>query len=133
MFVVASPVDADAPLASARDTPAIPNVGKVLLRRLLFGERFDMAQFSRPFGHIGTNRHRYATPRIDAGASVKKVIKCLHRMLDPNDCSAASRHRGPSMSNRRASWCAITTGSSCLCLFRGRAGAAISGQAAQQT
>jgi hypothetical protein len=53
MFVVASPVDADAPLASARDTPAIPNAGKTFLRRLLFGERFAMAQFSRPFGHIG--------------------------------------------------------------------------------
>jgi len=47
MFVVASPVDADAPLASARDTPAIPNAGKALLRRLLFEERFDMGQFSR--------------------------------------------------------------------------------------
>jgi hypothetical protein len=34
MFVVASPIDADAPLASARDT--------ALLRRLLFEERFDI-------------------------------------------------------------------------------------------
>jgi hypothetical protein len=45
MFDVASPVDADAPLASARVTPAIPNAGKAkaLLGRLLFEEHFDMA------------------------------------------------------------------------------------------
>jgi hypothetical protein len=42
-LVVASPVDADAALASARVTPAIPNAGKALLGRLLFEERFDMA------------------------------------------------------------------------------------------
>jgi len=29
-------------VASARDTPAIPNAGKALLRRLFFEERFDM-------------------------------------------------------------------------------------------
>ena len=56
MFVVASPVDADAPLASARDTPAIPNADKALLRRFLFEERLDMAQFSRPFGQQVTWR-----------------------------------------------------------------------------
>src|SRR5262249_38256718 len=49
--VVASPVDAIAPLASERDKPVIPNAGTALLRRLLFfEERFDMAQASRPFG-----------------------------------------------------------------------------------
>ena len=49
--VVVSPVDAVAPLASERDKPVTPNTGKALLRRLLFfEERFDMAQFSRPFG-----------------------------------------------------------------------------------
>jgi len=53
MFVVASLVDADALLASARDTPAIPNADKALLRRLLFEERLDMPQFSHQFGHIG--------------------------------------------------------------------------------
>jgi hypothetical protein len=48
----ASPVDAVAPLASERDKPVIPNAGTALLRRFLFfEERFDMAQFSRPFGH----------------------------------------------------------------------------------
>jgi hypothetical protein len=46
----ASLVEAHAPLAIERDTPANPNAGKALLRRLLFEERFDMAQFSRPFG-----------------------------------------------------------------------------------
>ena len=45
--------DADAPLASARVTPAIPNTGKAFLRRLLFKMRFDTAQFPGPFGHIG--------------------------------------------------------------------------------
>jgi hypothetical protein len=49
MFVVAWSVDADAPLASAKDTAAIPNAGKALLRRLLSEERFDMAHFSPPF------------------------------------------------------------------------------------
>jgi hypothetical protein len=58
MFVVASPVDADAPLASARDAPAIPNTGKALVP-LLFEEPFDMAQFSRPFGHIGPINRSY--------------------------------------------------------------------------
>jgi hypothetical protein len=43
MLIVASLVDADAPLASARDTPAIPNAGKTFCR-LLFEKRFDMAQ-----------------------------------------------------------------------------------------
>jgi hypothetical protein len=43
MLVVAAPVDADPPLASARDTLAIPNAGKALFRRLVFEERFDMA------------------------------------------------------------------------------------------
>jgi len=52
MFVVASLFDAFAPLASERATPATPNAGKVLLRRLLFEARVDMAQFSHPFGHI---------------------------------------------------------------------------------
>jgi hypothetical protein len=59
MFVVASSVDADAPLASARDTAAIPKAGKALLRRLPFEVRFDMAQFPRPFGHI--DRFRMST------------------------------------------------------------------------
>jgi hypothetical protein len=40
-----------APLASERDKPVIPNAGTALLRRLLFNARFDMAQFSHPFGH----------------------------------------------------------------------------------
>jgi hypothetical protein len=51
MFVVASSVDADAPLASARDTAAIPKAGKALPRRFPFEVRFDMAQFPRPFGN----------------------------------------------------------------------------------
>ena len=49
--VVVSPVDAVAPLASEKDTPANPNAGKALVRRLLFfEERFDMAQCSHQFG-----------------------------------------------------------------------------------
>jgi hypothetical protein len=48
MFVVASPIDA-APLASVRDTR------KALHRRLLFEERFDVAQFSSLFGAHWTN------------------------------------------------------------------------------
>jgi hypothetical protein len=43
MFVVAWQVDADAPLANARDTAAIPNAGKALLGHLFFEEHFDMA------------------------------------------------------------------------------------------
>jgi len=44
-------VEAHAPLAIERDTPANPNAGKALLRRLLFfEERFDMAQRSHQFG-----------------------------------------------------------------------------------
>jgi hypothetical protein len=51
VFAIASLVEAHAPLAIERDTPANPNAGNVLLRRLLFFEgRFDMAQFSGPFG-----------------------------------------------------------------------------------
>jgi hypothetical protein len=50
-LAVASLVEAQAPPAIERDTPANPNAGKALLRRLLFfEERFDMAQFSRLFG-----------------------------------------------------------------------------------
>jgi hypothetical protein len=51
--VVPSPVDAVAPLANERDKPVIPNAGTtaLLLRLLFFGARFDMAQFSDPFGH----------------------------------------------------------------------------------
>jgi hypothetical protein len=56
MFVVASPIDADAPLASTRDAPAIPNAGKALLRRLLFEERFDIAQF--PCRHRQRDKHQ---------------------------------------------------------------------------
>jgi hypothetical protein len=43
MFVVALLVDADAVLANARDTAAMPNAGEALLRRLLFDERCDKA------------------------------------------------------------------------------------------
>jgi hypothetical protein len=58
MFVVASSIDADAPLASTGDTLATPDAGRALLRCLLFEERFDMAQFPRPFGHIGPINRR---------------------------------------------------------------------------
>jgi hypothetical protein len=51
-LAAASLVEAHAPLASEKDTPASPNAGKTLLRRLLFEERFDMAQFSHRCGHI---------------------------------------------------------------------------------
>jgi hypothetical protein len=44
MFVDSSLVDADAAPASARDTPAIPKTGKPLLRRLAFGECFDIGK-----------------------------------------------------------------------------------------
>jgi hypothetical protein len=50
MLVVASPVEAEAPLASARDMPAIPNADKALVRRSFFRGRLDMAQFSNPLG-----------------------------------------------------------------------------------
>jgi hypothetical protein len=43
MFAVASPIDADAPLASAGDT--------ALLGRLLFKERFDMARLPSVRAH----------------------------------------------------------------------------------
>jgi hypothetical protein len=53
VFAIAALVEAHAPLAIERDTPANPNAGKALLRRLLFfEERFDMAQFSPLSGHI---------------------------------------------------------------------------------
>ena len=73
MFVVASPVDADAPLASARDTTAIPNVGKASL----FEERFDIAQLSRPFGH-SSNR---PLPAANRGRRLRR--------LSPVTCYAA--------------------------------------------
>ena len=75
MFVVACSIDADAPLASAKDTAAIPNAGKALLRRLLSEERFDIAHFSSPFGQIGPiDRFRMstATPCTD-GANIKEL------------------------------------------------------------
>jgi hypothetical protein len=53
VFADASLIEAHAPPAIERDTPANPNAGKALLRRFVFEERFDMAQFSRLFGHIG--------------------------------------------------------------------------------
>jgi hypothetical protein len=55
-FAVPSLVEADAPLASARDTLAIPNAGNALLRRLFFEERFDMAQSPIRLGEYWTNR-----------------------------------------------------------------------------
>jgi hypothetical protein len=55
----------------------IPNAGTALLRRLLFSEeRFDMAQFSRLFGHIGPI-DTATLFRLDPGASVKKVRNCI--------------------------------------------------------
>jgi hypothetical protein len=51
VFAIAWLVEAHAPLAIEKDTPANPNAGKVLLRPLLFfEERFDMVQFSRLSG-----------------------------------------------------------------------------------
>jgi len=51
IFALASLVEAHAPLAIERDTPANPKAGKDLPRRLLFEERFDMAQFSHLLRH----------------------------------------------------------------------------------
>ena len=54
------------------------------------------------------------------------------RRYDRRRCpNAASRHRGPSKNSPPASWCAITTGQVlAYCLFRGRAGTKIGGEAA---
>jgi hypothetical protein len=55
----------------------IPKAGTALLRRLLFFEaRFDMAQFSRLFGHIEPI-DTATLFRLDPGTSVKKVRNCL--------------------------------------------------------
>jgi hypothetical protein len=59
-IALASPVEAHAPLAIESDTPAKPSAGKALPRRLVFEERFDMAQFSHlleagsPIAHTAT-------------------------------------------------------------------------------
>ena len=66
-------VEAHAPLASEKDTPANPNAGKALLRRLHFEERFDMAQFSRPFGHI----EPIDTARLRPTQTIAQVSKKL--------------------------------------------------------
>jgi len=73
MFVVASPVDTDAPLASARDTTAIPSAGKALL----FEEHFDVAQFSHPFGH-SSNRPMPAANRGDDCAGSRRLLFTRH-------------------------------------------------------
>ena len=44
VFADASLVEAHAPLAIERDTPN-PKAGKGLLRRLAFGDRFDIGQY----------------------------------------------------------------------------------------
>ena len=75
MFADASLVEAQAPLASEKDTPAKPNAGRALLRRLaFFEERFDMVQFSHLSG-IGPVRRCYVTFGIDRDASLKKVME----------------------------------------------------------
>ena len=62
-MAAATLVEAHAPLAIERDTPANPSAGKTLLRRLFFEERFDMAQSSR-LGHIEPiDRKNTATSR----------------------------------------------------------------------
>jgi hypothetical protein len=48
VFADATLVEAHAPLAIERDTPANPKAGKALLRRLVFGERFDIQRLPRP-------------------------------------------------------------------------------------
>jgi hypothetical protein len=74
VFADASPVEAQAPLASENDTPAKPNAGRALLRRLgFFEERFDMVQFSHLPG-IEPVRGRYVTSGIDADANLKEVM-----------------------------------------------------------
>src|SRR6516165_4141380 len=61
VFADASSVEAHAPLAIERDTPANPNTGKALLRRLRFlDECFGMAQFSHLLGRIEPIAHRYS-------------------------------------------------------------------------
>jgi hypothetical protein len=80
VFAVASLVEAHAPLASENDTPASPNAGRVLLRRLLFfEERFDMAQFS--LLGIGPARYCYVTFGIEISASIKNMRKKMSREL----------------------------------------------------
>jgi hypothetical protein len=75
VFADASPVEAQAPLASENDTPAKPNAGRALLRRLVFfEERFDMVQFSHLSG-IGPVRERYVTSGIDSEANLKEVME----------------------------------------------------------
>ena len=66
-------VEAHAPLAIERDTPANPNAGKALLRRLRLDERFSMAPFSCLLGHIEPAAQRRYSFRVDTGASDKKV------------------------------------------------------------
>jgi hypothetical protein len=55
VFADASSVEAHAPAAIERDTPANPNAGKALLRRLRLEDRFDMAQFSHLFSSRPTS------------------------------------------------------------------------------
>ena len=79
MFVVASPIDADAPLASARETPAIPNAGKALLRRLLFEERFDMAQFPVRLGTLDQLIDRMSTLMLSPAQTAGQISKKLRK------------------------------------------------------
>ena len=58
-----------------RDTPAKPNAGKALLRRLRLEERFSIAQHSCLLGHIKTTAHDDTRSSVATGASVKKVRK----------------------------------------------------------
>jgi hypothetical protein len=79
----ASSVEAQAPLAIERDTPANPNAGKALLRRLRLDERFSMAPFSCLLGHIEPAAQQRYSFRVDTGTSDKKV----RNRIGAADCS----------------------------------------------
>jgi hypothetical protein len=77
VFAVASLVEAHAPLASEKDTPAKPNAGKALLRRLLFIEgRFDMAHSSIRAGPCAHHPLLVLSPAYFFTTAAAKICRC---------------------------------------------------------
>jgi hypothetical protein len=80
----ASLIEAHAPPAIERDTPAKPIAGKALLRRLLFEERFDMAQSPSVWGTLNQSRYCYVTFRLDPAQVPKKLGIAQARRIAAN-------------------------------------------------
>jgi hypothetical protein len=72
VFADASFVEAHAPLAIERDTPANPNAGRALLRRLRLEERFVMAQFSTCLDMLNQSLIRILVPHRHSAQVSKK-------------------------------------------------------------